>query len=258
MTLKIKNILRAHYQFFLSVIEVIILTGIYYYFWRIGYDHGIPGYPEYFGRGRFVLMFIYIAMLWLLNHFAGGFRFKRVRTVNLVLNQWFVLLAVNLITFLQLSLTAVSMVARRPMFDATIAEAVFCLIFILLTNLLVRRIRGTEKMLAIGEGIPENTVIDGYRVSLVYSEPLDGPSYSAVFPVIDQFDAVIVSDREKYLTGLLQYCEGRKAQTYVASDHDLIYGVNRGYDDNGRQYVLVHGVGEKGERFFDRLRAYLT
>lgn len=249
--------IRSHYQFFISCLEVALLTGIFYYFWRIGYDHGIEGYPEYFGKGRFVLMIVYAALSWLLLRFSGSFQYKSLRTINLIVRQWSIILIVNLITYLQLSLTAKDMVARRPMFDASVVELFFIVIYLILTGILLRRIRSTEHMLAVGEGIPTGTVVDGYRVDYVYCEPINSITFHKAFEVIDRFDAVVIRGGQGLPAGLVEYCLKRKAPTYIATCDSLIYGVYKGKSEEGWQYVFVRGIGESGERFWDRLKAYL-
>ena len=53
---------KSYYLYILAIIEVVLLTAVYYYFWRIGYTHGIAGYPEYLGMGKFILMGIYAVL----------------------------------------------------------------------------------------------------------------------------------------------------------------------------------------------------
>ena len=59
-----------------------MLTLIYYFLWRRGYTHGISGYPEYYGYGRFVLMGIYAFLTGFFLYNAGGFRFGRSNTLS--------------------------------------------------------------------------------------------------------------------------------------------------------------------------------
>ena len=240
-----------------AVSETVIITGIYYYFWRIGYTHGIPGYPEYLGMGKFILMAVYALLTGIVFSFGGCFRYGRLKAPGLVIRQWASVLAVNIITYLQLSLTAKHLVAKRPIFDASAWQAVLIVIFVLIADLIMRRMRSYGKMIVVGDGIAEGTFIDGYAVSDVVKASGDMTGISSLFDKIDSYDAAAVTGRGEAFPLIIRHCLEKGIPAYVSSGEPLIYGVRRKSGD-GSGYVLVMGISDGEGRLLDRVRAYLA
>ncbi|MBQ7584033.1 MAG: hypothetical protein IJT24_05425 [Lachnospiraceae bacterium] len=252
--------MKRHFIYILAVPEVMILTGIYYYFWRIGYTHGIAGYPEYLGMGKFILMGIYALLTGIILFFTGAFRYRRLRVGNIILRQWGVMLAVNLITFLQLSLTAKHLVAKRPMFDATVVQAVFIVIYAFAADLIIKYYRMAGKMLVIGEGgedIREGGSLDGYSIAAIDTEEHSMVDISSLFEKADGFDAILIRRSDETMEYLIKHCLERKKAVYLTRKDPMIYGVSR-VREAGKSYILVLGMGEDEGRLFDRVRAYLA
>ncbi len=253
--------IRPYYRDILSIAEVILLTAIFYYFWRIGYTHGIPGYPEYYGRGRFVLVLVYGGMLWLLMKYTGGFRFGRIRLSFLIPLQAAVLLVVNIITYLELSLTATSMVAKRPVFDATLWQFVCILIFNFVVFTAVKRYcRDNHRMLALGGNVKKEDIFDGYKVVCViegdYGSGEPGVDYDTFLKKIEGYDAVLLSEERKDKGEIIDHCLGKHIPVYFTYKGSLLYGENRAR--KGEQgLLLVEGYGEKGEGFYRKLKAFV-
>ena len=250
---------RTYYIYILALTETALLTAVYYYFWRIGYTHGIPGYPEYLGVGKFVLMAVYALMTGLIMYFAGGFRYRRVRPGNIIIRQWGIILVVNLITYLQLSLTAKHMVARRPIFDATVIQFILIFIYALLTDLVTRRIHVAGRMIVFADddSIENGYLIDGYKVAEVRKGDRGMTSLTALFELTAQYDAVLVGRQDETTKYIIRHCLDKKIPIYIGRDEPLIQGVSRMKDD-ARNYVLILGMGDGGNRFFDRIRSYLV
>ena len=151
-----KQMIRKNRIRILVLLETVMLTLIYYLLWRRGYTHGISGYPEYLGYGRFVLMGVYAALTAIFVHATGGFRFGRTGNLSLILIQWVTMLAVNIITYFQLSLTAKELVAKRPMFDVTVVQAAAIAVFIVIVRAAYIKHQLFAKMLFVGKGIYAN------------------------------------------------------------------------------------------------------
>ncbi len=248
---------RRYITCILGIIETVILTGIYYLLWRIGYTHGIPGYPEYLGFGKFVLMAIYAFMLVVVMFFSGGFSYGKFKPVSIIVRQWFTILAVNVITYMQLSLTAKHLVAKRPMFDATVIQAVLIVVYAIISDAIEKRFRAKGSMIAVGDGIEEGQVIDGYKVSDVERGSHDMTGISHLFDRIDSHDAVAVSGRDEAFPLIIRHCIEKRIPVYVSATNPLVYGVRRP-DSDGENYVLVLGINDGSSGFIDRMRAYLT
>jgi len=250
-----KEILRRNRIRILAVAETAMLTFIYYLMWRRGYTHGIPGYPEYLGYGRFVLMGVYAVLIAIFLHATGGFRFGRTGNLGLILIQWFTVPAVNIITYFQLSLTAKELVAKRPMFDVTFVQAVAVVVFIVIVRAVYIRHQLFARMLFVGKGIETGTTVDGYRVK----EALPEYSLSELESRLKGIDAVLIYGvEEQQMYDIIDQCSKKGVPAYVAQEKALIHGVNRGNNENGLNFVLVKGVGERWiDGILDVVRGYL-
>lgn len=251
---------KSYYLYILAIIEVVLLTAVYYYFWRIGYTHGIAGYPEYLGMGKFILMGIYAVLTGILFALSGAFRYRRLRAGNIIVRQWGVMLMVNIITFMQLSLTAKHLVAKRPMFDATIAQAVFIVIYTLAADLLIKHYRMAGTMLVTGEGgegLKVGASLDGYSIAEIDNENHTMVDISTLFEKADKYDAVLIQKRDETMEYLIKHCLEKKKGVYLTREDSVIYGVSR-VREAGKNYILVLGIGEEDGKLFDRVRAYLV
>lgn len=250
-----KRNIKRYFILISAITEVAVLTTIYYYFWRIGYTHGIEGYPEYLGAGKFILMGVYAALAAILLYFTGAFRFGRLRVGNIIIRQWGVMLAVNIITFMQLSLTAKHLVAKRPMFDATVAQVVLIALYTIAADFVIKRYSVAGKMLAIGN--TEIKSLDGYKITETDTEKHTMVDISSLFKKTDEYDAVLIQERDETSEYLIKHCMEKKKAVYFSKKDPTIYGVKR-MRQNGINYILVLGMDEGEGKFLDRARAYLT
>ena len=250
-----KQMLRKNRIRILALTETVMLTLIYYVLWRRGYTHGISGYPEYLGYGRFVLMGVYAVLTAIFVHSTGGFRFGRTGNLSLILIQWVTVLAVNIITYFQLSLTAKELVAKRPMFDVTVVQAAAVVVFIVIVRAAYIRHQLFARMLFVGKGIETGTTVDGYRVKEVLTEYSEGELEKR----LGSFDAVLIYGVEElHMYKILEQCSRKGVPAYVAQEKALIHGVNRGNNENGLNFVLVKGVGERWiDGILEVVRGYL-
>ncbi len=239
-----------------AALEVIILTYIYYHFWRIGYTHGISGYPEYLGMGRFVLCGVYAALIAVLIQLAGGFRFGRKRAVSIILIQWIMILAANVFTYFQLSLTAKELVAKRPLFDCSLAEFLAVMIYIAALRVIRGRMHLSNRMLLIGDKVDTGSLVDGYRVYEAWADR----DFESLSGRISEFDAVMVSGlEERRMYEIVHFCMEGGIPTYIAHEKELIHGVSRGFTDKGMNYILVRRIGEGWiDGVLDIVKAYLV
>ena len=260
--------IKTIYIYIIAITETAVLTGLYYYFWRIGYTHGIAGYPEYLGLGKYILMGVYALLTAIMLYFTGALRYRRLRAGSIIIRQWGVMLAVNIITYMQLSLTAKHLVAKRPMFDATVAQFIFIFAYTLLADFLIKHYSMAGRMLVVGgagaeegkglaEGIKEGGSLDGYRIASIDKEKHTMVDISSLFEKADAYDAVLIREKDETTEYLIKHCLEKKKAVYLAKEDPVIYGVSR-VREAGTDYILVLGMGEDSGKLFGKLRAYLV
>ena len=96
-----------------GILEIAVLTLLYYQFWRHNYPEGT--FPAYYGLGKYVLSGVYglLAVVLLLNF--EGFKFGYLKTPDVLISQWIAILIANFITYWQLCLIANVMITPVPM-----------------------------------------------------------------------------------------------------------------------------------------------
>ena len=91
---------KGFFKGFAALLEVLVLTVVYYIFWRQGYEG--EAFPDYYHKGKYVLAGVYAALTILLYRNADGFAFGNLRRAGLIIAQGISLLMVNFITYFQL------------------------------------------------------------------------------------------------------------------------------------------------------------
>ncbi|MBQ3773271.1 MAG: hypothetical protein II833_02660, partial [Pseudobutyrivibrio sp.] len=112
-----------------SVIELVVLSLIYYYVWRnFIFD------KEYFwpmlGRGKYVLMGIYFILSLVIIHLCEGFKYGILKIADVLFSQCIAIFIVNVVTYLQLSLMANVMIPAKAMIWLTLGDFVISGIFV--------------------------------------------------------------------------------------------------------------------------------
>ncbi len=106
-----------------AIIQVIVLTVLYYIVWR---TYGLDVFPAYYGRGKYVLMGIYAVVVYLLFHYTEGFNYGHSKLADISVSQCISIFLVNFITYWQLSLIANVMINAVPIVLLTLLDFIIC------------------------------------------------------------------------------------------------------------------------------------
>lgn len=87
--------------FMSSVVIMALQTGIFMYIWYVVFDD--IG-SNYFNRGNFVLVVVYVILLYLFYKIYGGFKVGRLRLFNMLYSQILAVICVNTLTYFLMSL----------------------------------------------------------------------------------------------------------------------------------------------------------
>lgn len=108
-----------------AVLQVVLLTILYYIVWR---TYGLSVFPAYYGKGKFVLMGVYAALTILLFHYSEGFNYGHSKLADINVSQCIAVFLVNFITYWQLSLIANVMISPMPMVLLTVIDFILCVL----------------------------------------------------------------------------------------------------------------------------------
>jgi len=237
--------------------EILILTVLYYIFWRNGYDNTV--FPAYHGMGKYVLASVYVLLLIVIFQSFEGFRFGYLKLTDAIISQCAALVIVNAITYLQLCLIANSLISPVPTLLLLAAEGAVatgcCHLF---TRLHHQLFAPTNMVMIYGNRdsvvlkLKMDTRPDRYRISRLISAQ---EGTAAICEQLSSYDAVILSDLPaKLRNDILKYCYQNSIPAYVTPKiSDIILKGGQEINLFDTPLTLVKGKGlSPSQRFFKR------
>lgn len=241
-----KNDLKSTIRNLEGLMEVAVLTLIYYLIWRYFY-RGL-GFP-YYGRGKYVLALVYAFLMSVLFLGCDGFQYGHMKLIDVVISQWISILILNTVTYLQLCLILNRMVTPFPMVLLSGIDFIAAFILSSLYSVLYHKFYVPKHMLMIYGN--ENAVTlklkmdlrrDKYRVEELLSIR-DG--VGRIREEIPRYDAVVINDvpaRER--NDILKFCYQEGIRTYVVPKiSDIILGGATDITLFDTPLLLVRGRG---------------
>lgn len=228
-----------------SIIEVGVLSVIYYLFWRFGYD--VPGLFAF--KGKYVLMGIYAVITFFLFKNMDGFEFGNLRRIDLALAQWIGSLMVNFITYFQLCLIENSLINPVPMLLLVVADVIVSTIFVFSYTYLYHIIYPPYKMLmifgtdtALGLKIKIDSRWDKYHIEKLISAEED---FDKICKEILNYQAVVINDVPAQIKNdILKFCYQNEIRSYVVPKiTDLIMRGAKTVNTFDTPIFLVKGTG---------------
>jgi len=210
----VKSLIRATEGF----LEVAILTVLYYFVFRRGYDGAL--FPDFLGYGKYVLSGVYLLLLTLLFFGMDGFKFGYLRNMDVLVSQWIALAGTNFITFWQLCLIANKVISPVPMLMMTLVGAVIALVCTVCYSGLYHRLYVPKKMAmilgrddAVTLKFKMETRPDKYNIAKLI--PVED-GFESICQQIQEYDAVIINDVHAQIRNdILKYCYQNSIRTYL-------------------------------------------
>lgn len=199
-----------------TLLEVLLLTVVYYLVWRKGYDMFVFAY-----KGKYVLMALYAVLSYLIFQNADCTMFGQLNRVDLIIGQIISLLLVNALTYVQLCLIGNEVLSLAPMAMLVGIQIVIAIVLILLYTSLYHKLYAPHNMLlvfgsrnSVGLKFKMDSRKDKYNITgLISAEK----GYDAIINKIPQYDAVILNDVAAPLRNdILKFCYRYRVRTYVA------------------------------------------
>ena len=232
-----------------GLLEIVILTVIYYFVFRNGYDGQL--FPEYSRYGKYVLCGIYALLVLVLFFGMDGFKFGYLRNGDVLVSQLIALFIANFITYWQLCLIANGVISPAPMLMLMLAGVGVTLVCTLSFAALYHRLYVPKNMVMI-LGRDESVSLkfkmetrpDKYRVVKIIS--VDEGLESICKQIVD-YDAVIINDVHAQIRNdILKFCYRNKIRTYLTPKvTDIVVRGAEGINLFDTPLLLVKGVGLK-------------
>ena len=201
-----------------GILEIILLTLLYYYVWRHGYDQ--EAFPNYYGNGKYVLAGVYFLLVLVLFHSFDGFKFGYLRMADALISQWIALFIANFFSYWQLCLIANMVISPVPILMMMLVGAVICMICTFVYTWAYHRMYVPKNMVmilgnndAVTLKFKMETRPDKYHVTklLLVEDGLE-----SILQQIIHYDAVIINDVPAEIRNdILKFCYQNKIRTYV-------------------------------------------
>lgn len=202
-----------------GLLEVFVMSLLYYMVWRRGYDGGV--FPAYHGYGKYVLSGVYALLNVVLLFNFDGFSFGYLKRSDVFISQVIALFIGNFITYWQLCLIANVMISPIPVLILMVLDVLISLVCSFSFDAIYHRLYTPKKMVMI---FGRNDAVtlkfkmedrpDKYYVSKLIFEDA---GFESICQQIVGYDAVIINDVSAQLRNdLLKYCYQNQIRTYVA------------------------------------------
>ena len=207
----------------LSFIGLIIQTGIYAYFWLTEYHPFLRmhrGLKFYF-KGHILMFLIYFVLLFFFESTYGGLKIGYLKPMDVYVSQFFSLLAVNVISYFQISLMANWLAAVRPIVSTMLIQIIVSAVWVYLCNTFYRKAFPPRDILLIhGERSIDDIVNklnsrkDKYRIAGCISISEEGEKIRS--EILAGYGAIVlwdipINDRND----LLKYCYSKSIRVYM-------------------------------------------
>ncbi len=199
-----------------TLLEVLILTLLYYAVFRKGYR---LSYFEY--NGKYVLMAVYAVLTYVFFQNSECTMFGHLQRMDLVLGQIISLFLVNFITYLQLCLIANEVLSLSPIVLLFVLESAAAVVLVYVYTGLYHRLYAPHDMLLIyghRRGVELKLKMDARRDKYNISSLISiEEGFDAICQEIPKHDAVILNDVPAEIRNdILKFCYRYRVRTYVA------------------------------------------
>ena len=227
-----------------TVLEVLILTVIYYLVWKNGYDLHTFEY-----KGKYVLMAVYGLLLYAFFQYSECTMFGQLHRMDLIIGQVIALLIVNAVTYLQLCLIANGVLPLAPIGLMLLIEIPVAVVLIYVYTGIYHKLYAPHDMLLIyghKRGVELKIKMDSrkdkynIRKLICVDEGME-----TVLAEIPKHDAVILNDVPAEMRNdILKYCYRYRVRTYVAPKlTDIMIRGARNITLFDTPLMLVKGTG---------------
>ena len=205
----------------LQLAGVGILANIiaYAYVWYKYYIFDVQ--VVFWRRGNWVVVGIYAILIMFFMMTYGGNKIGYLKPFEVFLSQVLAILASNLITYLQLSVMVVWFANIKPIGLMTLAQILFALFWVYLSNFIYRNVFPPRMLLLIhGDHDTEDIKrkFDSRKDRYVISEQININAGIKVIEdkILERFDGVILWDLDMTdRNELIKYCYGKSIRVYL-------------------------------------------
>ena len=207
----------------LSFVGIILQTGVYAYFWMTAY------YPflhihrrlNFFFKGHILMFLVYFVLLFFFSSTYGGLKIGYLKPVDVYFSQFFSLLAVNVLSYFQISLMGNWLLDVSPIVKTMLIQIVLSAVWVYICNMFYHKAFPPREILLIHGERPIDDIVnkfysrkDKYRVNkcVNITEGIE----KITTEIMEGYGAVVLWDIPiKERNDLLKYCYSNSVRVYM-------------------------------------------
>ncbi|MCM1154029.1 MAG: exopolysaccharide biosynthesis polyprenyl glycosylphosphotransferase [Roseburia sp.] len=149
----------------LSFVGLILQTGVYAYFWMTAY------YPflhlhrrlNFFFKGHILMFLVYFVLLFFFSGTYGGLKIGYLKPVDVYFSQFFSLLAVNVLSYFQISLMGNWLMDVKPIAGTMLIQVILSAVWVYICNLFYHKVFPPREILLVHGERPIDDIIDKFH-----------------------------------------------------------------------------------------------
>lgn len=197
-----------------------VLFGLVWYNYYASWEMDNGFVSEYFRRGNWAVIGMYILIIFFFTKVFGGYRIGYMRVTDIILSNMLALVLGHIVAFLELCLICRDYVNPIPLINIAVIEAAF----IVLWNIMVRKAYQMlypprQMILVYGQYAPDdliakiNTRKDKYNICGTVSCTV---GLNRLYQIIDEYKAVVLCDLPAEVRNdIMKHCYEEGIRTYV-------------------------------------------
>lgn len=205
--------------FFLALINIIIMTVLFGFFWYRYFADTMYVY-RFYRRGNYAVIVMYAVFLVFFCRMYGATKIGQLRRIEVILSQYLSVFIANVITYMIISLLAFRLINILPMVVMTLGDFVITTVWSVCAGYIYGRIFKSWKILLIyGERPATDLVykVEERRDKYAISDAINvNKGMDAIAEKVKDFEAVIIGDiNARQRNDVLKFCYGNGIRAYV-------------------------------------------
>lgn len=194
---------------------------IYTYFWQNYFFYDVQKHLPFWEKGHWLIIGIYAVLLLLVSGMYGGMRVGYKKNTEVIFSQAFSTLAVNLLTYFQLSLMCMELYYLPTYMGMVLVQLLWVIIWINISGFIYRNVFPPRRLLFVHGDRPVDGILakfagrkDKFEISKCMHVNAGVDAINA--EALERYDAVVLWDiEEKERNKIMKFCYGHCIRIYV-------------------------------------------
>lgn len=215
---------RERYKKLISALEIVVLMLIHTYLYAMiwyGYYSGmVPKKLQFYRRGHWAVIAMYVLVLWLFIKLYGGFKVGYLRLFDVIYSQFLSLFCANVVLYFQVCMLTRDYVTPIPILRMTAVQGVVILLWVFICRILYMKLYPPRNLLLVyGEKTPIDFInkINARKDKYFIQKKIHvSEGMEKIKAAIAECEGVMICETASHPRNeVLKYCFIHSVRTYV-------------------------------------------